>query len=83
VSAFRFYLPDENHDFEELEGGIAYAQKVTSARLEAMAREAGADQIEVTMVRKDRYGSSKGAQDDLYLSTELLFTAIGRPGLAR
>jgi len=83
-SVFRFYLPDGNCDFDDLEEGVAYAQKAISVQLEAMAHDAGADHVEVTMVREDKYVPfGEGTEDELYLSTELTFTAIGRPSLDR
>jgi hypothetical protein len=57
---------------------------VVSARLETLTREAGADHVEVNMTREDHIVSDiEGTDEGIYLSTELHFTAIGRPSLAR
>ena len=51
--------------------------------IEARAREAGAAQVEVQMTREDRDVLVKaGWGDRLYLGTELVFTAVGRPSPA-
>jgi N-methylhydantoinase A/oxoprolinase/acetone carboxylase beta subunit len=83
-SVFRTYLPDGNRDFPVLENAVAYAEDVVSARLETLTREAGADHVEVNMTREDHIVSDiEGTDEGIYLSTELHFTAIGRPSLAR
>jgi hypothetical protein len=51
--------------------------------IEALARRAGAAQIEVQMAREDKDASVKvGWGDQIYLGTELTFTAVGRPSPA-
>jgi N-methylhydantoinase A/oxoprolinase/acetone carboxylase beta subunit len=83
-SLFRVHLSDGVHDFTDLEAGVAYAQAVVPEQLAALARQAGADQVEVKMVRQDNIAPIKPDWGgELYLDTELTFTAIGRPSLAR
>ncbi len=80
---YRVHLPDGIRDFENLDEGIAYAHRSMSAYLQERAKRVGADQIEIKMNRKDRnapIGVDGGA--NLYLESELLFTATGRPGFA-
>jgi len=49
-------------------------------RVEAIAREAGARQIEVRIEREDKTAPVRGNR--IYLGTEIRFTATGRPSLA-
>jgi N-methylhydantoinase A/oxoprolinase/acetone carboxylase beta subunit len=79
---FRLHLPDGVHDFATLAESVAYAQGVVPGRLEALARQAGAGQVEIKLVRVDRSAPVKGGWgSEIYLGTELTFTAVGRPGL--
>ena len=80
---FRAHLPDGVYDFDTLPESVAYAQRVVPGQLEALTRRAGADQVEVQMVRKDHTAPVKGGWGQhIYLHTELTFTAAGRPSLA-
>ena len=81
---FRVHLSDGVHDFGDLEEGVTYAQAVVPKQLEALARQAGADHVEVKMTRKDNIAPIKPEWGgEIYLDTELMFTAVGRPSLAR
>jgi N-methylhydantoinase A/oxoprolinase/acetone carboxylase beta subunit len=81
---FRLHLPDGVHDFVDLEQAVGYAQRVMSAHVEALARQAGADQVEVRIARTDRQARiAAGWGQEVYLGTELIFTAVGRPSPAR
>jgi N-methylhydantoinase A/oxoprolinase/acetone carboxylase beta subunit len=81
---FRLHLPDGVHDFADLEQAVRYAQRVMSAHVEALARQAGAGQVEVRMARTDRQARvAAGWGQEVYLGTELIFTAVGRPSPAR
>ncbi len=83
-TAFRVHLPNGVRDFRNLEAGVAYAQQVVPAWLENQARRAGAAQIEVKMVREDQIAPIKAEWGgEIYLSTTLTFTAVGRPSLAQ
>ena len=80
----RLHLTDGVHDFKSLRLAVDYAQQVVSARIEAMAREEGADQVEVQMTRRDLVAPvAIGLNQEIYLGTELHFTAAGRPSPAR
>jgi hypothetical protein len=51
---------------------------------EALAQQAGAEQVEVRMARTDRRAEVGGGWgEEIYLGTELIFTAVGRPSPAR
>jgi len=81
---FRLHLHDGVRDFSSLEEGVAYAQQVVPARLSALARQAGADQVEVQMTRVDQEAPVKGGWGErIYLGTQLTFTTAGRPRPAR
>jgi N-methylhydantoinase A/oxoprolinase/acetone carboxylase beta subunit len=80
---FRLHLPEGVRDFSALEEGIAYAQRVIPVQLRALARQAGAEQIEVQTTRVDRsVPVAAGGEQQVYLGTELTFTAVGRPSPA-
>jgi N-methylhydantoinase A/oxoprolinase/acetone carboxylase beta subunit len=79
----RLHLPQGVQDFRHLEEAVAYAQKEMIPWAEALARRAGAAQVEVQMERQDRDVLVRaGWGDRLYLGTELIFTAAGRPSPA-
>jgi N-methylhydantoinase A/oxoprolinase/acetone carboxylase beta subunit len=79
----RVHLPEGIHDFHELEEAIAFARAQMIPWIEALARKVGAEQVEVQMTREDRDVLVKaGWGDQLYLGTELVFTAAGRPSPA-
>jgi N-methylhydantoinase A/oxoprolinase/acetone carboxylase beta subunit len=81
---FRLHLPDGVHDFARLEQAVAYAKEVVPPQVEAMARAAGADHVEVRMERTDCLSPLEVEWGQhVYVETELVFTATGRPGLAR
>ncbi len=82
--AVRVHLENGVHDFARLDAAVAYAQQVASAQVEALARAAGAEQVEVRMVREDHIAPvAIGTNQEIYLGTELHFTAAGRPSPAR
>jgi N-methylhydantoinase A/oxoprolinase/acetone carboxylase beta subunit len=79
----RVHLPEGIHDFHDLDDAVAFAQAEMVPWMEALARKVGAAQVEVQMTREDRDVLVKaGWGDQLYLGTELVFTAAGRPSPA-
>ncbi len=81
---FRLHLPDGVHDFGDLEQAVRHAQQVMLPHTEALAQQAGAEQVEVRMARTDRRAEVGGGWgEEIYLGTELIFTAVGRPSPAR
>jgi N-methylhydantoinase A/oxoprolinase/acetone carboxylase beta subunit len=81
---FRLHLPDGVRDFSTVEEAVAYAQKVIPVQLKALARQAGAEQIEVQTTRVDQNVTvAAGWEQQVYLGTELTFTAVGRPSPAQ
>ena len=81
---FRLYLPDGVRDFATVEESVAYAHQVVPTRLKVLARQAGAEQIEVQTTRVDQnVPVTAGWEQHIYLGTELTFTAMGRPSPSR
>ena len=79
---FRLHLPDSVLDFSAVEEGVAYARRVVPDQLRALARQAGAGQVELQVSREDRNVAVQAEWGQpIYLGTLLTFTAVGRPGL--
>ncbi|MFN2289889.1 MAG: hydantoinase/oxoprolinase N-terminal domain-containing protein [Anaerolineae bacterium] len=79
----RLHLPQGLSDFHDLEQAVAWAQQQMIPWLEAQARQAGAAQVKVEMTRQDaRVAARAGWGDHIYIGTELIFTAVGRPSPA-
>ena len=77
---FRLHLSDGVRDFDTVEDGVAYATQVVPDQLQILARQAGADHVEVRMTRVDRSAPVRaGWGEHIYLETQLTFTAVGRP----
>ena len=81
-ASYRVHLPDGVRDFATLDEGVAFAEEVVPGQLEMLARQAGADQIEVNLTREDRVAAAQYGQE-VFLETELLFVGVGRPSPAR
>ena len=79
---FRLHLTKGSKDFADLESAVRYAKEFMLPRAEELAKQAGADQVEIKMNRKDNIAKVKGPQE-VYLGTELIFTALGRPRITR
>ncbi|RME85270.1 MAG: hydantoinase/oxoprolinase family protein [Caldilineae bacterium] len=80
-AACRVHLPDGVADFSRLEAAVRHAERVMCPYLEDLARQAGAEQVEVKMKREDLMAPvQEGWGDELWLETRLIFTAVGRPG---
>jgi N-methylhydantoinase A/oxoprolinase/acetone carboxylase beta subunit len=79
---YRLYLPDGVHDFFGLEEAVVFAGKSVPDQLETMAREAGADHVEIRVERQDKSSPVKsGWGDEIFVETLLVFIAVGRPGI--
>lgn len=79
---FRAHLPQGVYDADHLDDAVRRAEQVTLPHVEQLAREAGAEQIEVHTVRVDHQApTARGG--DVYLGTELIFTAAGRPSMVK
>jgi N-methylhydantoinase A/oxoprolinase/acetone carboxylase beta subunit len=83
-ACFRAYLPERIRDYATLDLAIEMTEQIVSNRLRDLARRAGAAQVEIKMERKDVHARIRGGWgQDIFLGTELIFTAVGRPSLAR
>lgn len=79
---FRIHLSEGSKDIVGLEHAVSYARDFMFPCIETVARKAGAEQVEIEMDRTDKRVKLKGNQE-VYLGTELFFTAFGRPSPAR
>jgi len=79
---FRLHLTEGYKDFADLESAVQYAGEDMLPRAKKLAQQAGADQVEIKMDRKDNTAKVKGPRV-VYLGTELIFTALGRPRITR
>jgi hypothetical protein len=82
--AFRVHLPDGFHDAPTVEAAVAHARSRIPGQLVKMARQAGAEQVEVHMDREDRIAPVDAEWGrDVFVESELVFTAVGRPSATR
>ncbi len=80
---FRVHLPNGIRDFDGLEEAAAYATQEISRLAETQARRAGAADVQVQIQREDHLCRSAGSEiEDVFVDTEMVATAIGRPRLA-
>lgn len=77
---FRVHLPDGVQDFSTLAEGVHHAEDSVKSLVTQMAREAGAEHVDVRVEREDKSAPVRGNR--IYLGTEMRFTATGRPSLA-
>ncbi len=77
-------LPESVRDFETLAASVAYVEDVVPGRLRTLAEEAGAQQVEVKLVRTDHTGPvGEKIDDEIFLESMLEFTAVGRPAAGK
>lgn len=74
---YRVYLPFGVRDFQELAAAAAYAQKTAGRLARSRAFQAGASKVKMYIERNDQIVPI--ANDSLYLGTEVVATAAGRP----
>jgi N-methylhydantoinase A/oxoprolinase/acetone carboxylase beta subunit len=80
----RLYLPEGVEDFGTVEDAIARAEKVMSAYVQQLASQAGGEEVQTHMTRRDHWIPVQGtAVESLYMGSELTFSAVGRPSPAR
>ena len=81
---FRLHLPHEVRDCDDREEAVAKAREFMEGWLREAALRAGADQPQVTFERRDMEAPVRRRHDEtLYLGTELICVAVGRPSPAR
>ncbi len=80
---YRVYLPDGAHEFTRLEEAVAATVAAMEPYMTTLARNAGAEQVEVKSSREDVIAPLEGHWGkEIWLETVLTFTAVGRPALA-
>jgi hypothetical protein len=74
------HLPTGIRDFDSLAAAAECALREAGALAEARARAAGADDVQVQVQRHDNLVVLK--TQEVYLGSEVMATAVGRPRLA-
>ena len=83
ADTLRVHLPQGVKDLANLDDAVAYAETQMIPWLKNQAHDAGAAQVEIQVNRVDQnVAVSSGWGGQIYLGTELTFTAIGRPSPA-
>ena len=79
-SAYKVHLPSEVRRFGQLEDAVECAQDVARKKAEELAHRAGASEVKVQVKRKDQILRDRGgSEEEIYLGTEVVATAVGRP----
>lgn len=79
-SVYRAHLPGEVRVFQQLEDAVECAQHEAGKKVEELARRAGATEAKVQVKREDQIlRDRRGLADEVYLGTEVIATAVGRP----
>ncbi len=83
ADTLRVHLPQGVKDVTNLDDAVAYAETQMIPWLKNQAHRAGAAQVEIQINRIDQnVAVNSGWGGQIYLGTELTFTAIGRPSPA-
>jgi N-methylhydantoinase A/oxoprolinase/acetone carboxylase beta subunit len=77
---FRVHLPSGIRDFEALDSAADHAAGAARHLAETEARAAGAEGIDVTVERADRWAPSGGG-DRTFIESQIVATAAGRPAM--
>jgi N-methylhydantoinase A/oxoprolinase/acetone carboxylase beta subunit len=79
--AYRVHLSSGTSKFDTLEEAVGCAQKEAEETARALALRAGADQPRVKVERIDRVARGGGVEE-IYMETEVIARAVGRPRTA-
>ncbi|MDY0871055.1 hydantoinase/oxoprolinase family protein [Dongia rigui] len=79
---FRAHLPGGLKDFTDLETAAAFARDTAEAEAAAMAKKAGASDIELSHERADKVFEQPGGLK-IFMESLVSVTAFGRPALAQ
>lgn len=74
---FRVFAPSGVRDYDELEDARAYARRTVTRLARKHAHDAGASRIRLEVTEDERI--VRAGTDLVYLGTEIVATAIGRP----
>jgi N-methylhydantoinase A/oxoprolinase/acetone carboxylase beta subunit len=78
---FRVHAPAGIRTFDSLADAAAHAEAEARGRAEALAREAGGQDVAVTVARADRVVAMAGGLD-MFVESTLTATAAGRPRMS-
>jgi N-methylhydantoinase A/oxoprolinase/acetone carboxylase beta subunit len=78
---FRLHIASGVEDFDDLESAAARGIEAARAQAQALARRAGAAELQVSISRKDKVVREKGGLD-IFIESRIAATAFGRPRLA-
>ncbi len=82
-AAYQVLSPDGVRPATSVEEGVNWAEAEMPERLRALCLQAGAEQVEVRVARQDHnVPVESGGDEEVFVETELVFTALGRPGMA-
>jgi len=80
AKGYRAHLPDGIHDFPDHEEAVAFARQSMSLFMKTLAENAGAKRAAVQVERHDHVAKLNADSDqEIFLDTELVCTAVGRP----
>jgi len=78
-NVFRVHLPFGVRDFTELTPAVSYARDTARRLARHRAHRAGANSVKVHIEQHDR--TARVYNDKIYIETEVIATAVGRPRL--
>jgi hypothetical protein len=82
-AGYRVHTPEEVYCTADLDSAFQLAENRGRELASALAQRAGASDIRLQVQRSDhRAPVAEGWGDDMYIGSELIVTAIGRPRLA-
>ncbi|MCL5275859.1 MAG: hydantoinase/oxoprolinase family protein, partial [Chloroflexi bacterium] len=83
-TGYRVHLPTGIHDFPDLEEAAAFAVEQAGRLATAQARDAGAVDVQTQTRRHDHVARVRREEiyEDMYIDTEVVSMAFGRPRLA-
>lgn len=80
---FKVHLPYAVKEFRQLEKAVGWAQEEAGRSARENAMRAGAEDVHVDLERHDRIvKGGDGLVEEIYIDTEVIATAVGRPRLA-
>jgi len=79
--AFRVHYAEGVRDFREFEEAVLFGREQAAKDAESKARKAGAAGFEVRVERRDI--KARATEGEVFIETEILATAVGRPRFGR
>lgn len=80
-NAYRVHLPFGVRDFQQLADAVTYAKDAARRLAQDRAHRAGANLVQVHIEQHDR--TAQVGSERLYIETEVIATAVGRPQLKK